>query len=79
MRFSWLNTLSGRLIFFACAAGRDVRGRDCGHMPLRGQKGLLRQASASQENRMRVLWSLLRSKGSEFRVQEGKLMLVPTP
>jgi len=75
MRLFRLKTLSSRLIFFACAAvtmSVVVTAATCLYVV---RKDLLRQASVSQENRMRVLWSLLGSKGSEFRIADGKLML----
>jgi len=34
----------------------------------------LRQASAVQESRMRTFWELLRTKGGEFRIVDGKLL-----
>lgn len=37
------------------------------------QTEIVRQAKVAQEGRIRTFWHLLKSKGSEFRLQDGKL------
>lgn len=41
---------------------------------VRIHKEIIRQANVAQESRLKTFWELLRSKGSEFKVVNGKLL-----
>lgn len=66
-------SIKSKILFFVAAMTFIIVGITVAMCLMQFRNDLLTQASDSQEKRMKVLTNLLKQKGNEFRITDGKL------